>query len=77
MPEERRLMKKRIHLNKRKTIELTNKLYNYFQHKVFIPRIKHEGRQEIESLINEETMFMAKYLRNERKRWGLSIMELE
>jgi len=68
---------KRTYLNKRKTRELTKKLHNYFRHKVSIPRIKHGNRQEIESLINEEALLLAKYLRNERTKWIPRIVELE
>jgi len=28
-----------------------------------------QKKQELETLINEEAMLIAKYLRNERKRW--------
>jgi hypothetical protein len=35
-----------------------------------IPRIKVGKRQSIETLINEEAMLFAKYLRNERKKWN-------
>jgi len=34
-----------------------------------IPRIKVGERQTIETLINEEAMLFAKFLRGERKEW--------
>jgi hypothetical protein len=36
---------------------------------VEIPRMKVGKRQTFETLINEETFLLAKYLRNERKDW--------
>jgi CRISPR/Cas system-associated endonuclease Cas1 len=67
---------KRIYLNKTKTNELTNKLYDHFRSIVDIPRIKRGKRQEIESLINEEALLLAKYLRGERKEWVPRIANL-
>jgi hypothetical protein len=40
-----------------------------FESKVEIPRIKHGKRQEIESLLNEEALLLARYLRSEKKEW--------
>jgi hypothetical protein len=36
---------------------------------VEIPRIRVGRRQTIETLINEEALLFAKYLRDERKEW--------
>jgi hypothetical protein len=36
---------------------------------VELPRIRHGSKQTIETLINEEALLLAKYLRNERKTW--------
>lgn len=46
------------------------KMNLYFEGKVEIPRIKHGNRQTIETLINEEALLFAGYLRNERKEWA-------
>ena len=43
------------------------KLNAYFESKVEIPRIKHGNRQTIETLINEEAMLLARFLRHERE----------
>jgi hypothetical protein len=51
------------------TKEFTAKLSNYFEAYVEIPRMKVGKRQTIETLINEEALLFAKYLRNERKEW--------
>jgi hypothetical protein len=41
-------------------------LTDYFQSKVTIPRMRMGDNQEIETLINEEALLFAQYLRNER-----------
>lgn len=38
--------------------------------KVDVARIKHGNRQTLETLINEEALLLAKYLRNERDAWS-------
>jgi len=45
------------------------KLNACFEGKVEIPRIKHGNRQTLDTLISEEALLFAKYLRDERKRW--------
>ena len=37
--------------------------------KVDIPRIVHGERQSVETLINEEALLLAKYLRGENETW--------
>jgi len=34
-----------------------------------VPRIRTNGRQNIETLINEEALLLAQFLRNESKSW--------
>ncbi len=63
-----RLGKRQV-LNREKTKELTQRLNDYFERKVEIPRIKHGNKQTLETLINEETMLLGKYLRNEIPQW--------
>ena len=41
----------------------------YFESKVEVPRIRHGSRQTLETLINEEALLLAKYLRDGRKTW--------
>ena len=41
----------------------------YFESKVEVPRIRHGSRQTLGTLINEEALLLAKYLRGERKAW--------
>jgi hypothetical protein len=48
----------------------------HFQSRVSIPRIRAGEHQEIDTLINEEAMLFAKYLRDERKEWNPRIVNL-
>jgi len=52
-----------------KTKELTQKLNQLFETKVEIQRIKHGKRQTLDTLICEEALLLAKYLRGERNCW--------
>ena len=67
---------KRQVLDKDKTKELTAKVYELWERKVVIPRIRHGKRQTIETLINEEAYLLTKYLRNERKTWKPRISKI-
>ena len=60
---------KREYLNDAETKDFTAKLNNYFERHVEIPRIKVGAWKTIETLINEEALLFAKYLRNEKKEW--------
>jgi hypothetical protein len=56
-------------LNNTETRDFSRKLDGWFEANAEIPRIRIEERQEIETLINEEALLFAKYLRNEKKEW--------
>jgi CRISPR/Cas system-associated endonuclease Cas1 len=60
---------KREYLNDAETKDFTKKLNDYFEAVVEIPRIKVGERQTIETLINEEALLFAKYMRDEKKDW--------
>jgi CRISPR/Cas system-associated endonuclease Cas1 len=60
---------KREYLDDVETKNFTAKLNNYFETTVEIPRIKVGERQTIETLISEESLLLAKYLRNDIKTW--------
>ena len=60
---------KRIHLSEYETDSLADGLNNLFNHKVEIPRIRNGKRQTLGTLITEETLLLAKYLRGERTSW--------
>jgi len=65
---------KREYLNDAETGHMMKELDEYFESEVEIPLIRHGGRQRIETLINEEALLLAKYLRDERKRWNPRII---
>jgi len=56
-------------LRKESARNMIDKLNAYFESIVAIPRIKHGKKQTIETLINEEALLLAQYLRNERPFW--------
>ena len=63
-------MGKRIHLCEYETDSLAEGLNGLFNRKIEIPRIRHGKRQTLNTLINEEALLLAKFLRNERKVWN-------
>jgi CRISPR-associated protein Cas1 len=70
-------MGKRIHLCEYEAGSLANGLNDLFNRWVDIPRIKYGKRQILDTLINEEALLIAKYLRNERKEWVPRITKLD
>jgi hypothetical protein len=60
---------KREYLNNSLTHNLVRSLNEYFETKVEIRRIRMGKKQEIETLIREEALLLAMYLRNQRKEW--------
>ena len=60
---------KREYLNGVQTRQLMKQLDAFFEATVEVPRIRIGGRQTVETLINEEALLLAKYLRDERKTW--------
>jgi len=69
----------RLFLKTEKHRKFERCLHDCFEQKVEIPRIKgvtHFKRQTIETLINEETLLLAKYFRNETKEWNPRIAKL-
>jgi CRISPR-associated protein Cas1 len=67
---------KRQYLDQEKNRELVNGLNKYFERKVSVPRIKRGSRQELETLINEEALLFASYLRDEKPSWTPRIAAL-
>jgi len=67
---------KREYLNDLKTSDLMKRLNAYFEGEVEIPRIKHGNRQTLDTLINEEALLFAKFLRDEQKTWAPRIAVL-
>jgi hypothetical protein len=60
---------KRQYLNDVRTADFTEKLNAYSRTKVEVVRSMRGEGQETETLISEEALLFAKYLRNERKDW--------
>jgi len=60
---------KREYLNNVQTTGLMKQLNQYFESGVEIPRIKIGKKQTLDTLISEEALLLAKYLRNEKKDW--------
>jgi hypothetical protein len=48
---------------------MMNRLNSFFESIVEVPRIKHGDKQTVETLINEEVLLFAQYLRNEKQAW--------
>jgi len=55
---------KREYLNDAETRRMMRELERYFESKVEVPLIRHGKRQRIKTLINEEALLLAKYLRS-------------
>ncbi|MEM2117918.1 MAG: CRISPR-associated endonuclease Cas1 [Candidatus Bathyarchaeia archaeon] len=60
---------KREFLNDSMTRKLNRELQEYFRFNVEVERIRHGKKQEIETLISEEALLFAQYLRNEKQNW--------
>lgn len=60
---------KREYLNDSETRCMMKELNEYFESKVNVPFIRHGRNQTVETLINEEALLLAKYLRDELKTW--------
>jgi len=59
----------RQYLSKPLAKDMMNKLNLFFETTVEMPRVRHGNRQTAETLINEEALLLAQYLRNERRFW--------
>ena len=68
---------KREYLSKTLTKDMMKKLNYFFESIVEMPRVKHGNKQTLETLINEETLLVAQYLRNEKETWVPRIIVLE
>ena len=59
----------REYLSDVKTRKLMRELNDYFDTKIELPRLRSGKRQRIETLINEESLLLAKYIRKEIGEW--------
>lgn len=60
----------REYLNDAQTRRMMRELERFFESRVEIPLIRHGNKQRIETLINEEALLLAKYLRDEQNIWA-------
>jgi len=60
---------KREYLNDLQTRDSMKQMYRYFEVKVEVPRIRVGKKQTLETLISEEALLLAKFLRDERETW--------
>ena len=60
---------KREYLSNRQTNVLVKSLNSFFELPVDIPRLRIGKKQRIETLINEEVLLFAEYLRNIKQTW--------
>jgi CRISPR-associated protein Cas1 len=68
---------KREFLKDSQSHTLLKNLNQYFQSKVNIPRIRMGNQQEIETMINEEALLFAQYIRKEKDMWIPRIVVLD
>jgi CRISPR/Cas system-associated endonuclease Cas1 len=66
----RKKVGKREYLNDLDSKTLMRGLNKLFESEFDIPRIRHGKKQTLETLINEEALLLAKYLRNEIIAWN-------
>jgi CRISPR-associated protein Cas1 len=67
---------KRQFLKEEKSRDLIGKLNKQFETRVSIPRIRRGKKQELETLIAEEALLFAKYLRDEKPAWNPRVVAL-
>jgi CRISPR-associated protein Cas1 len=60
---------RREYLNDRKTREMMRELKKFFKERVEVPLIRYGENQRIGTLINEEALILAQYIRNEKIDW--------
>jgi CRISPR-associated protein Cas1 len=66
----------RQYLSKPLAKDMMNRLNSFFETTVEVPRVRHGNKQTLETLINEEALLFAKYLRDEKPTWHPRIVEL-
>jgi CRISPR-associated protein Cas1 len=72
----RKKVGKREYLNDVDSKVLMRELNRFFESNIEIPRMKVGKRQTLETLISEEALLLAKYLRDERKEWNPRIPKI-
>jgi CRISPR-associated protein Cas1 len=59
----------REYLNKPLAKDMMKKLNSFFELMIEMPQVMHGNKQTVETLINEETLLFARYLRSEKSQW--------
>lgn len=67
---------KRQYLSEARTREMLKRLNRYLEGMVEVPRIRMGNRQTIETLINEEALLLAKFLRDQQGSWAPRTVDL-
>ena len=62
-------MGKIIHLREYEADSLADGLNSLFESEINVPRIRYGKKQTLDTLISEEALLLAEYLRNEKKDW--------
>jgi CRISPR-associated protein Cas1 len=65
----------RQYLSKPLAKDMMNRLNSFFEITAEVPRVRHGNKQTLDTLINEETMLFARYLRDERSIWHPRIID--
>jgi CRISPR-associated protein Cas1 len=73
----RKKLGKREYLSDSQTTELMKSLNRFFETMVEVPRIRVGKRQTIETLINEEALSFAQFLREEKTTWAPKIVHFD
>jgi CRISPR-associated protein Cas1 len=68
-PLSRKKQGQRVYLNDVRTRDLLNQLNRFFESCTDVPRIRVGNQQTITTLINQNALLLANYLRNERSMW--------
>jgi CRISPR-associated protein Cas1 len=68
---------KRVFLNRERNKEFLDHLEKYFQSYVVIPRVNVGKRQKLDTLISEEALVLARYIRSEKENWTPRIVKLD
>ena len=60
---------KREYLNDAESRRMMRELESFFESNVEIPLMRYGKRQKLETLINEDSLLLAKYIRSEKTTW--------
>jgi len=64
----------RQYLSKPLANDMMKRLNSFFESMIEMPRVRHGNKQTVETLINEEALLLAKYLRDKKPSWHPRIL---